>query len=735
MRRLIDCVVIFTCSLTIAYADAPAPPKWLSQMTRVAYTDLPNIQAQGDWPEKLIPELASAKAQMLFSRVHSGQDWQGLGWRSRFGQPDPKMGDGDGTRRVVELCHQHGLRYMAYYWAQREPVSTAEAHPEWRAINSKGKPTGYFCFNQAGYRTLVRNRIVELVKDWHVDGIFFDMFHARGDECYCPACRQQFQKSAGAEPPVKEEFASLLWQKWSDFRYRSMEAAMLDFNQAIKAANPEAALMVNTWNAWVYRTGTTPAHNARNSIRVVENVDGLLEETGWYDTVDPSFFAFPTLHNFMSWHLGGLCKQGKTPLMWSAGSFARSQPLDFTEVMIRAATMMTNGSVPAQSVPGCDVEKRLLAEIASRDEYFRGARSDRWCGLVVSEKTEQWYGREDPKGRYLKGIYGAFQTLLERHLPVTLVTDRALERGELDGYRVLLLPNCAAMSDAELANLRKFAENGGGVVATYDTAWCDEHGQPRERFGLHEMVDVKKISDFDMQKNVMSFEARAKRGAGLYLPLTHPWSNDPILARVAELRGVSQPEGTKTPSRLLNCRMNLVQDVPKLPAPIRLHTTQERDGKVEKQNSPGLIQVAAGRGKFAYWPMDLTWAWFRFGCIQHARMLELSLREAAAEPPSVEVEAPSIVQAMPQQQGDRLVVHLLNDISSQGRSQNVVNETLYERREVVPIAGIRVTFRDPKLKRFFLVPGGTPLAAVNTPQGQQVKVPRLEIHAMVVGEP
>jgi len=735
MLRLLSCIAVFTAALPLAQAAAPPPPKWLAEITRVAYTDMPNIQAQGDWPEKLIPELAAAKAQMLFSRVHSGEGWQGLGWRSRFGQPDPKMGDGDGTRRVVELCHQHGLRYMAYYWAQREPASLAQEHPAWRAVNVKGKPTAYFCFNQEGYRTLVRNRIVELVKDWHVDGIFFDMFHARGEECYCPACRQQFQKLTGDEPPLKEDFASPVWQQWSDFRYRSIEAAMLDFNLAIKAADPQAALVVNTWNAWVYRTTAAPPHNARNSIRVVENVDGLLEETGWYDTVDPSFFAFPTLHNFMSWHLGGLCKDGRTALMWSAGSFARSQPLDFPEVMIRAATMMTNGSVPAQSVPGSDVEKRLLAEIAARDAYFRGARLDRWCGLVVSEKTEQWYGREDPKGRYIKGVYGAFQMLLERHLPVALVTDRELERGALDGYRVLLLPNCAAMSDAELAQVRKFAENGGGVVATYDTAWYDEHGRPRERFGLHEIVDLKKLSEFDMQKNVMSFESRAKRGATLYLPPNHPWSSDPLLARVAELRGVGQPEGTKTPSRPVYCRMNIVADVPKLSAPIRLSTTQERDGKVQKQITPGLIQIAAGRGKFAYWPLDLSWAGFRFGCVEHLRMLELSLRDAAAAPPPVEVEAPSIVQATPQWQGKRLVVHLLNDISSQGRSQNVVGESLYERREVVPIAGIRVTFRDPQWKRFLLVPGGTPLAAVKTPNGQQVEVPRLEIHAMVVAEP
>ena len=85
-------------------------------------------------------------------------------------------------------------------------------------------------------------------------------------------------------------------------------------------------------------------------------------------------------------------------------------------------------------------------------------------------------------------------------------------------------------------------------------------------------------------------------------------------------------------------------------------------------------------------------------------------------------------------QGNRLVVHLLNDISSLGRSQNVKGESLRERIEVIPIHDIKITFRDPRWRRFTLVPGGTELKAETTPQGKVVAVPPLQIHAMVVAE-
>ena len=103
-------------------------------------------------------------------------------------------------------------------------------------------------------------------------------------------------------------------------------------------------------------------------------------------------------------------------------------------------------------------------------------------------------------------------------------------------------------------------------------------------------------------------------------------------------------------------------------------------------------------------------------------------------PPPVEINAPRIVQAMTHMQGDRLVVHLLNDISSTGRSQNVVDESLYLRREVIPIHDVEVTFRDTSFQHFFLIPGRTPLVPARTDKSATVRVPKLDIHCMVVAE-
>jgi len=874
--------------------DQPATPKWLLEITRVAYTDLPNTQRMQDWPEKVISDFAEAGVQLMFSRAHSGESWQGLGWKSKYGELDPALrgtlldwelaggglcetdahggkrclrlvhdatrshtylnrnwtprdgrqgamldrlqgeisywykvtraknaslwlgvvpmsaepwentgaartgveipaahvGDGqwhrvtvsydyrqqpnvkwvhvscfirgdaaelllddieclgadpqpitngsfeelspdrDGTREVTELCHQRGIRYVPYYWAQREAQSVGQSHPDWRCRNSAGKPTAYYCTNTP-YRDLVRNRIVELVEDVGADGIFFDMFHTRKDECYCDACRAKFRTLSGEDPPVKEDLDSPLWQQWVDFQYRSMEAALLDFNRAIKGANREAVLIVNTWNAWVYGNG----HNTRNSIRVVESVDGLLEETGWYDVVDPSFFAFPARHNFMNWHLAGLC-QGKRALMWGAPSLAGWMSVGPLEARIRVATMMTNGAVPAHSVPGRDTLRTYMADITEREPYLRNSRPAPWCGLVMSEKTELWYGRDNAKDRYVKGVYGAYQALLERHLPVSLVTDRQLEQGSVEDHKVLVLPNCAAMSDAELETVRRFVRDGGGLVATYATSAYDEHGRPRDALGLADVLKAKRTGEFDNQTLRLGWGSKFAHHAYLQLPESHRWGRDPVVLGTLSLRSVTQPEDALNRQLPLHCRMLLVEPTEGDPSPVRLITAHSDAGApaVARTDHVAVIESTYGKGKVIYLPFDLTWSFFRYGHEYLGRLLELAIREAAGAPPPVEVEAPTVVQAMTHVQGDRLVVHLLNDMSSTGRSQNVAGESLYLRREVLPIHNIRVTFRDPTLQRFLLVPGNTPLTAARTADGATVTVPNLDIHCLVVAE-
>jgi hypothetical protein len=377
-----------------------------------------------------------------------------------------------------------------------------------------------------------------------------------------------------------------------------------------------------------------------------------------------------------------------------------------------------------------------MAETAEREDYFRNSRLFPWCGLVVSEKTELWYGRDNPKDRYIKGVYGAFQALTERHLPVSLVTDRDLERGALEPCRVLFLPNCAALSEPEMATIREFVRNGGGLVATYATSLYDQHAQRREGLGLADVLKARIVGEFDSQQMRISWASPKQHAAHLYFAPEHPWSSDPVIARTLDVRGVQQPVDTITRHIPLHCRMLLIEPTEGTPSALRVTTAETVEGQADPQrtNTVAVIESTFGKGKVIYLPFDLSWSFFRYGHEYLGRMMELALRQVASEPPPVEVAAPSIVQATVHAQPGRVVVNLLNDISSFGRSQNVAGESLYMRHEVIPMHDITVTLRNTNLKRFTLVPGRSALQPTKGDEGLTVTVPRLDTHCMVVAE-
>ena len=67
-------------------------------------------------------------------------------------------------------------------------------------------------------------------------------------------------------------------------------------------------------------------------------------------------------------------------------------------------------------------------------------------------------------------LVGAFQVLSEDGLPVGIVNDDQLERGELDGYHVLVLPNADELTRAQQRAVAAFKAHGGAVIEN-DPAW------------------------------------------------------------------------------------------------------------------------------------------------------------------------------------------------------------------------------------------------------------------------
>ena len=65
-----------------------------------------------------------------------------------------------------------------------------------------------------------------------------------------------------------------------------------------------------------------------------------------------------------------------------------------------------------------------------------------------------------------------------------MVHDHLLDPEHIDRFKTLILPNIAALSTQQCNQIRAFVEQGGSMVATYETSLYDEWGVRRNDFGL-----------------------------------------------------------------------------------------------------------------------------------------------------------------------------------------------------------------------------------------------------------
>jgi hypothetical protein len=63
--------------------------------------------------------------------------------------------------------------------------------------------------------------------------------------------------------------------------------------------------------------------------------------------------------------------------------------------------------------------------------------------------------------------------LSEDGLPVGVVNDDQLERGQLSGYRLLVLPNPSELTDGQRRQVEAFERRGGATIASDRWPWSD----------------------------------------------------------------------------------------------------------------------------------------------------------------------------------------------------------------------------------------------------------------------
>lgn len=737
------------CGARSAHADFPQPntddlpprsvpeyppqlkvPAWLRTNLRVAH--LPPVQ----WRQ--VEEFLNAGYNVVTANMM--EKWDRVGPTAHFYSAEQVDQADRHMRRYVETVHAAGAKALFYFGpleAQRFSPVLAAAHPEWRRVLPDGSfedPPNRSNIS-SGYGDWLIEQLRYLVREYKVDGFWFDGYAPVHLHSYDDATRAAFREfSGGADPPTPDKFdpahdpIARLYLEWHEKRVVDFAAKI---RAAIREENPECVIYVNysanrTWYFPDSYMGEYPAYYCGA-------VDVPSVELYWDVPGDAMYQQF--CYAFMQ----AVTRQGPAAVWIQPQGYGMAGISSPVEIQLRGLEGLPWGVYP-EFVESARREQSMrdhVKNIRSREEWLMNSGAVPFVGIVASEQTRTMYAQAALPS-YFSHTLGAFRAVFERHWPVRLLTEYDLEDGNLQGVRVLILPNVACLSDRAAEVVRRHVAAGGGLIASFETSLYDDKFSRRADFALSDLFGAKYEStrDVSMRSEALRVESDSE----------HPIIDDPLILERMDTAW-RNPEGSPPQRGALDLVASSVIVAPNGSAGV-LATFEGKPAVLAKEYEQGrVVYLPAGFDKAMYFYPE---TWIR-------QVLVNSCRWAGRVEPPLEVEGPLMLSTTFRRQPEknRVIVHLLNDASSWGRhsiyqklaalpeelnrkwglpAQSELRGVYPNREEVIPLHDIRVRCREPGKWRATLQPENLLLHVKSIEDGIEVTVPELKMHSMVVFE-
>ena len=408
-----------------------APIPWVQTDLLIAH--LP----PADWRQ--IQEYVKAGYQVI--AVNTLAQWDRVGPRSND-YPAQVVQEADAyLRRFVKMVHDGGAKAVFYFGPVQSPLQSrvfGEKHPEWLRVNEDGsRATDFVNFRNPEVIDWLCRQLACLAGDYGADGFWFDGYSPVSLHTYDQDTREAFKKfSHGADIPARgrirpEDPVSRLYLQWHEAYFAETADRI---RRAVRDANANCVIYGNysanrTWYLPDWPMGEYPAYYANA-------IDLPSVELYWDNPGDALFQQF--VYAFTE----GM-SHGRGARVWvqphAHGTLGTPPAI---ELMLRCLEGAPWG-VYAEFVENTEREEyyRMYAShVKARQEWWKGSEAIPYIGIVASEQTRLLVGK-DTLPKYFSHALGAFRAVLERHWPVRVLSEYDLENADLQGIRVLVLPD------------------------------------------------------------------------------------------------------------------------------------------------------------------------------------------------------------------------------------------------------------------------------------------------------
>lgn len=640
----------------------------------------------------------------------------GLGHLATFDTPKfekyPALGDFDLVREYLPYARKYGIHVLAYLDMHWFSYDFAAANPGWEQINAEGVPYGKtnplygngttLCVN-SGWSKWATEMITETMKTG-VEGVFLDGPIVFPGCCYCQSCREKFKAKYGVNIPVVEDWTDQSWLDFVRFRSDSLASFLKASREAMLEVNPEGIIFLNAgnWNPGQWRY-------ARN-----------IETVGKYqDFNGAEEFFYPGRSDYMLYAWATAAKHlvagGKPTVVFSHHALGAWHyiPLPPIEAQLAVAETVACGANPWIAVfdyaldNGRELAVAPIREIQSfledNEEYYTGTKSSADIALLSSYQTNTYYisaqdmmygdvgsGLEEnlvkdmgtgkitrdwkKRKSICEGICGNsytgyFAALTREHIPFNVVLDKDITDDGLASYRVLILPNSACLSDAQLESVRRFVERGGSVIVEFETGLYNEQGRLRENAPLMKLFGLSEINDL-MKPAYGEEYLRIKQAHRV----TEGFVLDHFVARPPYSLRIKKSDESDVHAIF----MNEIKDC---------YSAVKGESDI-----PALITNSYGKGRVAYIPCLVGDFYNRYKLPDYQMLIGNLVRWAYRKPLPIEIDCPQTVEVeLRKQDLGRVLIHLVNHT---GDMQRPISE-------IIPLKDIKIRLKQDNVKRVY----------------------------------
>lgn len=572
---------------------------------------------------------------------------------------------------LVEGCRRMGMSVIARTDPHACWDDVYNDHPDWVQTEKDGNLRKHWSNEElwvtcalGPYNFDFMDKVHREIMDrFEIDGIFSNRWAGHG-VCYCKHCQSNFREYAGMDLPENTERLDPVYQKWTEWRIERLRELWVLWDSTIQDVKSNSRFIPNGFPDRIVtgeksdifftdhqaRRGlTAPWDNGKRAkeLRATMGMKplggifsvGIEEEYRWKDSV-----------------------QTEAEIrIWASECIAHNMRLWFVKF---GGVIYDERWLP--------VVQDIYEFAAKHEKYLRNKAPIADIGVVYSEQTSRRYGGEAWQHHYGDHGEGMYHALVEARIPFEMVNDRLLDAEHLNNFKLLVLPNIAALSDHQCQQIQDFVDRGGSVVATFETSLYDEHGDKREDFGLKSVFQVSTNGTVEgpMKNSYLQLKAD---DSGAYHPILEGLEHANRI-----INGIYRLE--TSPLSDFPEPVTLIPSYPDLP----MEHVYPRTGETHQRE---VYLRGQGNSRIAFIPWDIDRTFWDILASDHGRLLANIVRWAAKDELPVRVEGPGVVDVSSWLQEDSMTVHLVN----------LTNPMMLKGpyRELIPLSTQKVSIQMP----------------------------------------